>query len=225
MKSRIYNILLVASKYDAFMLEEDGRIDEQLFNEYTALNLRYPPRFTLASTMDEAREFFETRNFELIIVMPTGDSSDVFEWAKECKVQNAHVPIVLLTTFQKEVFTKVFNDKDFSGIDYVFSWLGETDLLLAIVKLMEDKMNVDEDIASVGVQAILFVEDSRQFYSDILPLLYKHVFVQSLSFMTEALNDHERMLRMRGRPKILLARTYEEAIDTYKKYSKNILGV
>ena len=99
MKSRIYNILLVASKYDAFMLEEDGRIDEQIFNEYTALNLRYAPRFTLASTIDEAREYFETRNFELIIVMPTGESSDMFEWAKECKVQNSHVPIVLLTPF------------------------------------------------------------------------------------------------------------------------------
>ena len=225
MKSRIYNILLVASKYDAFMLEEDGRIDEQIFNEYTALNLRYAPRFTLASTIDEAREYFETRNFELIIVMPTGESSDMFEWAKECKVQNSHVPIVLLTPFQRDVFRRVFEGKDFSGIDYVFSWLGETDLLLAIVKLVEDKMNVDEDIASVGVQAILFVEDSPQFYSTILPYLYKHVFVQSRSFMTEALNDHEQMLRMRGRPKILLARNYEEAIETYNKYAKNILGV
>lgn len=225
MKSRVYNILLVATKYDAFMLEEDGRIDEQLFNEYTALNLRYPPRFTLASTIDEARDFFETRNFELIIVMPTGDSSDVFEWAKECKVQNSHVPIILLTTFQKEVFRKVFNNQDFSGIDYIFSWLGETDLLLAIVKMIEDRMNVDDDIASVGVQAILFVEDSPHYYSAILPNLYKHVFVQSRSFMTEALNDHERMLRMRGRPKILFARTYEEALETYKRYAKNILGV
>lgn len=225
MKSRVYNVLLVASKYDAFMLEEDGRIDEQLFNEYTALNLRYPPRFTLASTIDEAREFFETRIFELIIVMPTGDSSEMFEWAKECKVQNSHVPIILLTPFQKEVFRKVFNGKDFSGIDYVFYWFGETDLLLAIVKLVEDKMNVDEDIASVGVQAILFVEDSPQFYSVILPYLYKYVFVQSRSFMTEALNDHEQMLRMRGRPKILLARNYEEAIETYNKFSKNLLGI
>ncbi|MCQ2350663.1 MAG: PEP/pyruvate-binding domain-containing protein [Paludibacteraceae bacterium] len=225
MKRRIYNILLVASKYDSFTLEEDGRIDEQLFNEYTALNLRYPPRFTLAPTVDEAREYFETQNFELIIVMPTGDSSDVFEWAKECKVQNSHVPIVLLTTFQKEVFNKVFNDKDFSGIDYVFSWLGETDLMLAIVKLIEDKMNVDDDIASVGVQTILFVEDSPHFYSTILPYLYKYVFVQSRSFMTEALNDHERMLRMRGRPKIMLARSYEEAIEIYNRYSKNILGL
>ncbi len=225
MKSRIYNILLVASKYDAFMLEEDGRIDEQIFNEYTSLNLRYAPRFTLASNIDEAREFFETRNFELIIVMPTGENSDMFEWAKECKVQNSHVPIVLLTPFQRDVFRRVFEGKDFSGIDYVFSWLGETDLLLALVKLIEDKMNVDEDIASVGVQAILFVEDSPQFYSAILPYLYKHVFVQSRSFMTEALNDHEQMLRMRGRPKILLARNYEEAIETYNKYAKNILGV
>ena len=123
------------------------------------------------------------------------------------------------------MFKKVFGHEDFTGIDYVFSWLGETDLLLAIVKLIEDKMNVDKDIASVGVQAILFIEDSILFYSAILPYLYKHVFVQSRSFMTEALNDHERMLRMRGRPKILLARSYEEGLKLYDKYSKNILGV
>lgn len=225
MTQRIYNILLVASKYDAFALEEDGRIDEQIFNEYTSLNLRYPPRFTLASTMKDAKELLKTRSFELIIVMPTGDNSEVFEFSKEFKSQKPFIPIVLLTPFSREMFKKVFGNEDFTGIDYVFSWLGETDLLLAIVKLIEDKMNVDKDIASVGVQAILFIEDSVHFYSAILPYLYKHVFVQSRSFMTEALNDHERMLRMRGRPKILLARSYEEGLKLYDKYSKNILGV
>lgn len=225
MTQRIYNILLVASKYDAFALEEDGRIDEQIFNEYTSLNLRYPPRFTLASTIKDAKELLKARSFELIIVMPSGDNSEVFELSKEFKSQNPFIPIVLLTPFSREMFKKVFGQEDFTGIDYVFSWLGETDLLLAIVKLIEDKMNVDKDIASVGVQAILFIEDSVHFYSAILPYLYKHVFVQSRSFMTEALNDHERMLRMRGRPKILLARSYEEGLKLYDKYSKNILGV
>ena len=225
MEQRIYNILLIASKYDAFMLEEDGRIDEQIFNEYTSLNLRYPPRFTLASTLEEARELLLTRTFDLIIMMPAVENSGVFNYAKQIKSVHATVPIVLLTPFSSEVFHRLYKHEDLSAIDYVFSWMGETDLLLAIVKLLEDKMNVDADIQSVGVQVILFVENSIQFYSAILPYLYKHVFVQSRSFMTEALNEHEQMLRMRGRPKILLARNFEEAKELYDKYQRNVLGV
>ena len=224
MQKRIYNILLLASKYDAFALEEDGRIDEQIFNEYTSLNLRYPPRFTLVSSEDDAMEQLKERNFDLIISMPSGDSINPFEWAKIIKKRYSEIPIVVLTPFSREVSRRLSRE-DLSAIDYVFSWLGESNLLLAITKLLEDKMNVDEDVESVGVQVILFVEDSIRFYSSILPKLYRFVFKQSRSFMTEALNDHEQMLRMRGRPKILLARTYEEAIDLYQKYKNNMLGV
>ncbi len=224
MQHRVYNVLLLASKYDVFVLEEDGRIDAQLFNEYTALNLRYPPRFTLVSGEEEADELLKERQFDLIISMPSGDSINPFEWAKTIKQNYPEIPIVVLTPFSRSVSERLANE-DLSAIDYVFSWLGNFELLLAIIKLIEDKMNVEEDVQSVGVQTILFVEDSIRFYSSILPILYTHVFKQSLSFMTEALNDHERMLRMRGRPKILLARTYEEAVELYQKYSNNMLGV
>ncbi|MGB4415223.1 MAG: PEP/pyruvate-binding domain-containing protein [Paludibacter sp.] len=224
MRHRIYNVLLYASKYDAFVLEEDGRIDEQLFNEYTALNLRYPPRFTLVSSEEEANALLRERSFELIISMPSGDSINPFEWAKDVKKQFPDIPIVVLTPFSKSVSQRIANE-DLSAIDYVFSWLGNTDILLAIIKLIEDKMNVTEDVQSVGVQVILFVEDSIRFYSSIVPQLYKYVFKQSRSFMTEALNEHEQMLRMRGRPKILLARNYEEAISLYNKFRNNTLGV
>ncbi len=224
MKHRIYNVLLYASKYDVFVLEEDGRIDEQLFNEYTALNLRFPPRFTLVSSEEEANNLLKERSFELIISMPSGDSINPFNWAKGIKNKLPHVPIVVLTPFSRSVSERIANE-DLSAIDYVFSWLGNSDLLLAIIKLVEDSMNVKEDVESVGVQTILFVEDSIHFYSSILPHLYKYIFRQSQSFMTEALNEHEQMLRMRGRPKILLARNYEEAIDLYKNYKDNILGV
>lgn len=224
MRHRIYNVLLYASKYDAFVLEEDGRIDEQLFNEYTALNLRYPPRFTLVSSEEEANALLQERSFELIISMPSGDSINPFEWAKDVKKQFPDIPIVVLTPFSKSVSQRIANE-DLSAIDYVFSWLGNADILLAIIKLIEDKMNVAEDVQSVGVQVILFVEDSIRFYSSIVPQLYKYVFKQSRSFMTEALNEHEQMLRMRGRPKILLARNYEEAISLYNKFRNNTLGV
>ena len=224
MRHRIYNVLLFASKYDAFVLEEDGRIDEQIFNEYTSLNLRYPPRFTLVSSEEEANELLRTRSYELIISMPSGDSINPFEWAKDVKKQFSEIPIVVLTPFSKSVSQRISNE-DLSAVDYVFSWLGNAELLLAIIKLIEDKMNVTEDVESVGVQTILFVEDSIRFYSSIVPQLYKYVFKQSRSFMTEALNEHEQMLRMRGRPKILLARNYEEATELYEKFKNNMLGV
>ena len=224
MTHRIYNILLYASKYDAFVLEEDGRIDELIFNEYTSLNLRYPPRFTLVSNEEEANALLSERKFELIISMPSGDSINPFEWAKRVKTQFPDIPIVVLTPFSKSVSQRIANE-DVSAIDYVFSWLGNSDILLAIIKLIEDRMNVEEDVEEVGVQVILFVEDSIRWYSSIVPHLYKYVFKQSRSFMTEALNEHEQMLRMRGRPKILLARSYEEGMTIYEKYKQNMLGV
>jgi CheY-like chemotaxis protein len=224
MTHRIYNVLLYASKYDAFVLEEDGRIDEQIFNEYTSLNLRYPPRFSLVSNEEEANAMLAERKFELIISMPSGDSINPFEWAKSVKQQFPDIPIVVLTPFSRSVSQRIANE-DLSAIDYVFSWLGNSDILLAIIKLIEDKMNVEADVESVGVQIILFVEDSIRWYSSIVPHLYKFVFMQSRSFMTEALNEHEQMLRMRGRPKILLARSYNEGLAIYEKYKHNMLGV
>jgi len=217
-------VLLYASKYDAFVLEEDGRIDELIFNEYTSLNLRYPPRFTLVNSETEANSLLLERKFDLIISMPSGDSINPFEWAKQVKSQFSDIPIVVLTPFSKSVSLRLANE-DLSAIDYVFSWLGNSDILLAIIKLIEDRMNVEEDVSSVGVQVILFVEDSIRWYSSIVPHLYKFVFKQSRSFMTEALNEHEQMLRMRGRPKILLARSYEEGLAIYEKYKHNMLGV
>ncbi|MDP4239329.1 MAG: PEP/pyruvate-binding domain-containing protein [Bacteroidota bacterium] len=224
MTHRIYNVLLYASKYDSFVLEEDGRIDELIFNEYTSLNLRYPPRFRVVSGEEEANALLLERTFELIISMPSGDSINPFEWAKKVKQQFPDIPIVVLTPFSKSVSLRIANE-DLSAIDYVFSWLGNSDILLAIIKLVEDRMNLEEDVNSVGVQVILFVEDSIRWYSSIVPHLYKFVFKQSRSFMTEALNEHEQMLRMRGRPKIVLARSYEEGLAIYEKYQHNMLGV
>lgn len=224
MNKRIYNVLLIATKYDAFMLEDDGRVDEQIFNEYTSLSLRYPPRFTQVTTEAEALAILKERNFELIICMPNMDNRDIFAAAKEIKRHYPNIPIVVLTPFSKEVSKRVANE-DLSAIDYVFSWLGNSELLLAIIKLIEDKMNAPDDTASAGVQIILLVEDSIRFYSSALPHLYKFVLEQSQEFSKEALNDHQQTLRMRGRPKIKLARTYEEAIRIFEQYKNNILGI
>ena len=182
MNKRIYNVLLIASNYDAFMLEEDGRVDEQIFNEYVSLNLRYPPRFTLVASEEEANKALSERTYELIISMPSGDSVNPFEWAKQVKKTHLDIPIVILTPFSKMVSSRIANE-DLSAIDYVFSWLGDSDLLLAIIKLIEDEMNVEEDVASVGVQVIMLVEDSIRFYSSILPHLYKYVFIINIEII------------------------------------------
>lgn len=224
MQKRIFNVLLIASRYDAFMLEDDGRVDEQIFFEYMSLNLSSPPRFKQVVTPMDAFEELEAKRYDLVIAMPGMENSDTFEQAKEIKRLYPDIPIVVLTPFSREV-SRHISDVDLSGVDYVFSWLGNADLLLAIIKLIEDKMNVVEDVAAVGGQVILLVEDSIRFYSSILPHLYKFVLKQSQIFSTEALNEHEQMMRMRGRPKIMLARTYEEAIEIYNTYPNNMLGI
>ncbi|MDR1764083.1 MAG: phosphoenolpyruvate synthase [Dysgonamonadaceae bacterium] len=224
MNKRVLNVLLIAAKYDAFMLEDDGRIDEQIFNEYMSLSLRYPPRFTQVATENEALEAMSQNHFDLVICMPNMDNSDIFKGANQIKSLYPTIPIVVLTPFSREV-TKRMSQEDLSSIDYVFSWLGNSELLLAIIKLLEDRMNAEDDVKSVGVQTILLVEDSVRFYSSALPHLYKFVLEQSKEFSKEALNAHQQTLRMRGRPKILLARSYEEAETLYHKFQDHILGI
>jgi len=224
MNKRIYNVLLIATKYDSFMLEDDGRVDEQIFNEYTALSLRYPPRFTQVTSEEKALAELKSRNFELIICMPNMDNRDIFAAATEIKIHYPNIPIVVLTPFSKEVSKRISNE-NMSAIDYVFSWLGNSELLMAIIKLIEDKMNTPDDTKSVGVQIILLVEDSIRFYSSALPHLYKFVLEQSQMFAKEALNAHQQTLRMRGRPKIMLARSYEEAVAIFYQYRDYMLGI
>ncbi len=223
MARRIFNVLLVANPYDAFMLEDDGRIDEKIFGEYAKLGLRFPPRFTQVASHEEAEMQMETGNFDLLICMPGTDNNDVFDIARTIKEKYPTVPIVVLTPFSHGV-NKRMEQEDLSIFEYVFCWLGNTDLLLSIIKLIEDKMNLEHD-TSAGVQMIMLVEDSIRFYSSILPLLYKFVLQQSLLFASEALNSQLEQLRMRGRPKIVLARSYEEAYELWEKYGNNTLGV
>ncbi|MCH5233561.1 MAG: phosphoenolpyruvate synthase [Muribaculaceae bacterium] len=224
MQKRIFTVLLIATPYDSFMLEEDGRVEEQVYFEYVGLNLSSPPRFVKAATYEEAYRLLAEMNFDLIIAMPGVDVSETFREAKEIKANYPRIPFVVLTPFSKEVRRRIA-DEDLTGVDYVFSWLGDVDLILAIIKLIEDRMNAENDILNVGVQCIVVVEDSIRFYSSVLPHLFKYLLNQSKEFSTEALNEHEQMLRMRGRPKVLLARDYEEAMEIFRKYGHNVLGV
>ena len=224
MMRRIYNVLIVANPYDVFMLEDDGRVEEKIYNEYMGLGLRYPPNFTQVSTIPEAEQILATTNIDLVICMPGNADNDAFTVARAIKDKFPKIHCIVLTPFSHGI-TKRIENEDMSIFDYVFCWLGNTNLILSIIKLMEDKMNLDHDIKEAGVQMILLVEDSIRFYSSILPNLYSYILLQSQRISTEALNPHAATLRMRGRPKVVLARTYEEAWNLYQRYSGNVLGV
>ncbi len=224
MQNRIRKVLVICSSYDFFMLEEDGRIDEQIFNEYVSLNLRYPPVFIHADSAKMAMGILENDRIDLVIEMLSIGDVDPFAFARQIKNKHPKIPIVVLTHFSREVSLKLENE-DLSAVDYVFCWLGNSDLLLAIIKLIEDRMNAEFDIQEVGVQAILLIEDSVRYISAFLPVLYKVILEQTMEFMKEALNEHQKMLRRRGRPKILLASNYTDALEIYRKFSHNVMGI
>ena len=224
MTRRIFNVLIVANPYDAFMLEDDGRVDEKIFDEYTELGMRFPPIFTQVSTIEEARHVLDETSIDLVICMPGTADNDAFTVAREVKAIQPSVPCVVLTPFSHGI-TKRMQNEDMTIFDYVFCWLGNTNLILSIIKLIEDKMNIEHDIEEAGVQMILLVEDNIRFYSSVLPNLYNYILQQSKNFSTEALNPHAAAQRKRGRPKVVLATNYEEAMQIYEKYAENTLGV
>lgn len=225
MQWHIRKILMICSSYDAYTLEEDGRIEVQIYKEYVDLDLSNPPTFTWVTSSTEAMNLLQNNHdYDLVISMFNIGDLDVFNLSKQVKKKNPNIPFVLLTHFSKELHKKI-ETADISAIDYIFSWHGNADLILAIVKLFEDKMNAQNDILGSGVQSILLVEDSIRYYSTYLPAIYKLVLQQSAEFLKEALNEQQQKLRKRARPKILLATNYEEAVELYEKYKENLLGV
>ncbi|MEG0517461.1 MAG: PEP/pyruvate-binding domain-containing protein [Bacteroidales bacterium] len=225
MEKRIKRVLMICSSYDAYTLEEDGQIETQIYQEYNELNISNPPSFKWVTTASDAKSLIcNNSSFDLIISMFNTNDIDIFNLSKSLKKQNIHIPLVLLTNFSKEIFKRI-SSEDRKSVDYIFSWHGNADLILAIIKLIEDKMNADRDILDAGVQAILLVEDSIRYYSTYLPTIYKLILQQSAEFLKDTLNEHQQKLSKRARPKILLATNYEDAIDFYRKYSKNLLGI
>ena len=224
-KFRIRKILMICSNYDAFILEEDGQIETQIYREYIDLNISNPPQFVWVQTSAQAREVLNTVvGIDMVICMYNVGDKEIFSLAKELKEEGRSLPFVLLTHFSKEVYRRLALI-DTSSIDYMFSWHGNADLILAIIKLFEDLKNADQDILGVGVQAILLVEDSVRYYSTYLPELYRMVLKQSSEFLKETLNEQQKKHMKRSRPKILLATNLDDAMTMYEKYKSNLLGV
>ena len=226
MLRRIRRILLICNNYDSFSLEEDGHIEEQIRREYADLSLSNPPSFDRAESTLDALELLRqpSRSYDLIITMYNVGELDVFEFSRQAKALSPNTPIVLMSSYSKEIYRHI-QDSDKTYIDYVFWWNNSTDLLIAIIKLLEDSLNAEHDILDMGVRAILLVEDSVRYYSTYLPLLYMLVLQQNSKAVKDALNEQQQYMRKRARPKILMARCYDEALEYYTKYKDNILGV
>ncbi len=225
MSKRVRNILLVCSRYDRFMLEEDGRIEELLFQDYVSLGLRYPPKITHANSAQVALELLEEREFELVITMLNIGELHVAELAKTIKETYPEKSIIILTPQATHKMLLAIKTESKNVVDHILTWQGNPNILLAMVKLVEDKMNAPLDTASAGVQVIILVEDSVRYYSTYLPIIYTTLIQQARYIMSEGLNDWSRTRRMRGRPKIILAKTYNEAVELYDTYKKYTLGI
>ena len=216
---------MICSNYDAFTLEEDGRIESQVTGEYRELNLSNPPTFIWANSSEEARRVIDTDSeIDMIMCMYNDRDKGIFDFAAELKKNGSNIPFIMLIHYSKAVRQRLF-EHDRSGIDFVFSWHGNADLILAIVKLIEDSANAENDVFEVGVRVILLVEDSVRYYSTYLPELYKLLITQSREFLTEFLNEGQRKYRKRSRPKILLATCYDDALAYFEKYKDNLMGV
>ena len=225
MARRIRRILLVCNNYDNFSLEEDGRLDMRIAQEYADLNLSGPPTIErVASTREALEKSARGERWDLVITLYNVGEVDVFSFAAQLKATDAQMPVVLLTSFSKEVYRQL-ESRDTTQFDYIFNWNGSTDLIIAIIKLLEDSMNAPADILQAGVQCILLVEDSVRYYSSYLPLLYKMVLQQNVAAVRDALNEEQQIFRKRARPKILMATNYEDAVDLYNRYKGNLLGV
>lgn len=226
MSRRIRRILLICNSYDGYSLEEDGRLESRINQEYAELNISNPPTLKRVKSTTEAIKILseEHEHFDLIITMYNVGEIDPFEFAEIVKDKYGNVPVVLLTSFSEKI-ARLIDEHDSSALDYIFIWHGSADLIIAIIKLIEDKINAEHDICDVGVQAILLVEDSVRYYSTYLPTIYKLILQQTAESLKEALNEHQQTMRKRARPKILLATNYNDAVELYDKYKNNLLGV
>ncbi len=224
MARKVRHILLVSTPYDAWIMEADCRLSERIINEYRGLNLSQPPMLTWVATAEQALAALDARPFDMILTMPWLSDMGVGTLAQKIKAKAGDLPVILLS--HDPIPTPDSQAPDSApGIDRTFVWSGNTDILVALVKSTEDRMNVAGDTATAGIRVILFVEDSPYYLSSLLPILYRELVGQTQAVLEGTLNEEHRLLTMRARPKILVAGNYEEARAIYDQYEANILGV
>ena len=225
MSVKVREILLVSTPYDAWIMEEDCRLSEGIIHEYRGLNLSRPPRLTWVSSASEALAVLDKKKFQLVITMPRLADMDIFELGRVIKKKNPDLPVILLSHSFLPPETNISNKLQKTAIDQIFIWSGDTQILVALIKSVEDRLNANRDTQFAGIRIILLVDDSPIYLSSFLPVLYKELVSQTQALIEERLNDEHRLLTMRARPKILIADSYERALEIYEHYKPYILGV
>ena len=221
MPHRIKNVLLVASLYDSFLLADDDRLNEALFGELPESG-RGTPKITRVATTEQALEKVKRGSYDLVIAMVQVGETDMEQFFRGVKASRPGLPVVLLSFNVQDI--RNLSDSLMQLADGVCLWSGDTRIFSAIINIVEDERNFEED-SKVGVQAVLLVEDNIKFYSSYLPIIYSELLKQTQVVMAEELNPVKKSLRLRARPKILFCSTYEEAWALYEKYKGNLLGV
>lgn len=225
MSVRVRDILLVSTPYDAWIMEDDCRLSERIIHEYRGLNLSHPPRLTWVSSAEEALSMLDLEKFEMVITMPRLSDMDVFDLGRKIKKKRPDLPVILLSHSFLPQFDAAPSDLQQSPIDHRFIWAGDTEILVALIKSVEDRLNAEHDTRFAGIRIILLVDDSPIYLSSFLPVLYKVLVNQTQALIDEGLNEEHRLLTMRARPKVLIADSYESALAIYEKYKAYILGV
>jgi len=223
MPFKVKNILLVSSLYDVYSLREDGQLANMVMSEYAELRLSHAPLFKRVDSGSNALEALKDKSFDLIIVFRSLSDTSPEEFKRQAKLLNPDIPIVLLAFHQREL--ELVRDQNDKVFDNIFFWSGESRILLTIIKFVEDRKNVEADTALVGVRVIILVENSVKFYSSFLPLIYAETMRQTSALLSESINAANRLLRMRARPKILLAENFEDALALFDQYKKYLLGI
>tara|TARA_B100001142_G_scaffold329488_1_gene393029 strand:+ start:6571 stop:9552 length:2982 start_codon:yes stop_codon:yes gene_type:complete len=223
MQYRIHEILLVSSPYDAFILEEDGKLTEQILSEYIGMNLSYAPRVWNAQSAKEATEIINKRFFDVIIIMMRISDMDPIKFSQKIKKLYPKKPLVLLAFDQSELKDITLHDQNI--FDEIFIWSGNSNVFPAAIKSIEDKKNISKDVKTADVRTVLFIEDNPRYYSSILPVLYKEIISNTKKLIDKSLNNSQKILHMRARPKIILLKNYDDAIKYINKYRFNILGI
>ena len=223
MLHRVHEILLISSPYDAYILEQDGKLTEQILTEYIGMNLSYAPRVWNVSSGKQAFEMLSKRKFDLVIIMMRIADINSISLGSKIRSQFPKKPIILLAFDESEI--KRIPIEKLNIFDQVFIWFGDSNVFPALIKLIEDKKNISRDTRKADVRSILVVEDTPQHYSSLLPFLYREIIYHTKELINQSLNDTQKLLHMRARPKIILCTNYEEAIKFIKKYHLNLLGV
>lgn len=225
MLRKVKEVLLISTPYDAWIMQEDGRLSERILNEYRGLNLSNPPRLRWVSSANDALTALNHSQFDLVVIMAQAADREAYAIGETLKKRKPDLPVALLTHRSPPERDADTAMKIPAVVDATFVWSGNTDILLAMIMSCEDAMNVDHDTTIAGIRVIILVEDSPGYLSSFLPILYKQLVFQAQTVMEEGLNEEHRLLAMRARPKVLLAGSFEAACDLFDKYEPYVLGL